>query len=139
MEKYCLFSKLVYDIDIAAGLGHNWPTMKIDPFYAEFGQLLQNARRSPKGTKLTQSDLADAVGLSRSSVANIEKGRQPVQLHLVVRMAQVLGVDISELIPRQPSPVISEESKLMRDALQQQGAPLDLLDRLRSHLPSGRN
>lgn len=34
----------------------------------------------------------DAVDLSRTSITNIEKGRQPVQLHQLVKFAESLGI-----------------------------------------------
>lgn len=40
---------------------------------------------------LSQNELAQRVGLSRASVANIEAGRQRVLLHQVLEFAHVLG------------------------------------------------
>lgn len=40
------------------------------------------------------------VGLSRASIANIERGSQKVLLHDVYRLAEVLGFrDVRELLP----------------------------------------
>jgi DNA-binding XRE family transcriptional regulator len=65
-------------------------------FYQEFGRKLAVQRRA---AKITQEALSKSVGLSRTSIVNIEKGRQPVQLHLVAKMASTLGVDTATLIP----------------------------------------
>jgi transcriptional regulator with XRE-family HTH domain len=43
--------------------------------------------------------LAPAVGLSRASVANVEKGRQAVALHVLVKFSEALGVLVGDLIP----------------------------------------
>lgn len=43
---------------------------------------------------LTQADLADLAGVSRSSVQSIESGRATVQLDLVVAIAEALGCDV---------------------------------------------
>lgn len=59
--------------------------------------------------KLTQDQLASAIGLSRGSIANIEQGRQQVLLQHAVGIARVLGVDLSELI--QESTLVQEERK----------------------------
>ena len=109
--------------------------MDVDGFYAEFGRLLQQARRphASRG-RLTQAELAEAVVLSRASVANIERGQQRVQLHVVVRIAEILDMDISELIPRQPTARTSDGSKLAA-ALQGQGASLKDIERALVHLP----
>lgn len=65
-------------------------------FYAAFGCMLARARR--KG-RISQEVLADALGLSRTSVTNIEKGRQPVQLYSLYLIARLLRVDVKELLP----------------------------------------
>jgi DNA-binding XRE family transcriptional regulator len=51
----------------------------------------------PEGTKLSQQELADAVGLSRASVVNVERGRHRVQIHLLYEIARVLGVEPQDL------------------------------------------
>jgi transcriptional regulator with XRE-family HTH domain len=67
-----------------------------EPFYRELGERLRRARQS---ARLTQGKLADAVQLSRSSIANIERGRQPIYIHALVRIAKRLQIPISNLIP----------------------------------------
>ena len=64
-------------------------------FYAEVGQLIANARNG----KATQELLAKRAGLTRTSIVNIEKGRQQIFLHTLVDVAKVLEVPISKLIP----------------------------------------
>ncbi|OLL18253.1 MULTISPECIES: helix-turn-helix transcriptional regulator [unclassified Rhodococcus (in: high G+C Gram-positive bacteria)] len=44
---------------------------------------------------LTQSELADLAGVSRSSVQSLESGRATVQLDLVVAIADALGCDLT--------------------------------------------
>lgn len=48
---------------------------------------------------MTQVAFAKAVGLSRTSITNIESGRQPVSLHTLYSMADILGVEVSDLLP----------------------------------------
>src|SRR5258707_332653 len=64
--------------------------------YIEFGS---NLRRQRSGVGLSQENLAKRVGLSRTSVTNIEKGRQQVALHMVYSFADALGVEPSSLLP----------------------------------------
>jgi DNA-binding XRE family transcriptional regulator len=66
------------------------------PFYNEFGKKLAEVRRT---ANVTQEALAKSVGMSRTSIVNIEKGRQPVHLHLVAKIATSLGTSVSVLIP----------------------------------------
>jgi len=40
-----------------------------------------------------------ALGLSRTSITNIERGRQPIQLHTLYKIADVLGVEPTALLP----------------------------------------
>src|SRR5579863_3338083 len=74
------------------------------PFYETLGQRLREARRS---AKLTQDDLARAVGISRTSITNIETGRQPLYVHVLMRIAEILGKSATDLMP--PPLVISAE------------------------------
>lgn len=67
-------------------------------FYADFGQKLANLRENQG---LTQAEFARKIGVSRASVANIERGEQRVYLHHLVNFAAALKLEsISELTPR---------------------------------------
>lgn len=63
-------------------------------FYAELGRRIGDARR---GLGLRQEDLARRLGVSRSSVANIEAGRQVVSSHMLFEMDQLLALDFEGL------------------------------------------
>ena len=65
-------------------------------FYTAFGRMLSDMRRKKR---VSQEMLADELGLSRTSITNIEKGRQPVQLHSLYVIARLLGTDVKELLP----------------------------------------
>lgn len=67
-----------------------------DPAYIVLGDRIR-ARREKLG--LTQQELAEAVGLSRTSVTNIERGRQAVLVHQLAIFAKALGVRTASLIP----------------------------------------
>ena len=64
--------------------------------YKTFGLKLRDAR---KRAGLTQVDLADRVGLSRTSITNIEKGRQGIPLHMLLQLASAVGVQAVGLLP----------------------------------------
>jgi len=65
-------------------------------FYRTFGIKLRQARQA---AGLTQEVLAERVGLSRPSIANIERGNQQVPLHMLASFASVLGKKPCDLLP----------------------------------------
>jgi transcriptional regulator with XRE-family HTH domain len=67
----------------------------VDWFYRGFGEKVRHAR----GRGLTQEELAARVKLSRTSIANIEAGRQRVPLHMIYTFAQALSVAPESLLP----------------------------------------
>ena len=65
--------------------------------YEAFGRLVAMHRKRIHG--LTQAKLGNAVGLSRTSITNIEKGRQHVLLHHLFALARALKVSPHALLP----------------------------------------
>lgn len=65
-------------------------------FYQEIGRRVRNAR---KARLLTQEALASLVSLTRTSITNIEKGRQKILLHTLADLAKVLHVSPTALLP----------------------------------------
>lgn len=76
--------------------------------YVEFGRNVRRLRER-EGLGLSQDALSKRVGLSRTSVTNIEKGRQQVPLHSLYAFADALGVEPTELLPDKKS--LSPERK----------------------------
>jgi transcriptional regulator with XRE-family HTH domain len=76
-------------------------------FYRAVGEKMRTARDS-KG--FTQEAIAASVGLSRTSLTNIEKGRQRLLLHTFIEIASALESSVADLLP-DPSPVLDEISK----------------------------
>lgn len=50
--------------------------------------------------KLTQTELGNKIGLSRSSIANIESGIQKVTIQTLYQMSFVLKVSIYDVLPK---------------------------------------
>jgi transcriptional regulator with XRE-family HTH domain len=71
---------------------------KANPVYAQIGKLIKDAR---KAAKLTQEKLGGKLSLSRTSIANIEKGRQQILVHTLLTIAQELRIPMNYLIPEQ--------------------------------------
>lgn len=56
---------------------------------------------------LTQGELSERIGLSRTSVTNIEVGRQKIPLHFLFILSSALGVDPGQLLPQKE--ILSEQ------------------------------
>lgn len=69
--------------------------MTPDAVYVRLGALLGIARRR-RG--LTQLQVADACGLTRASIANIEAGQQAIQVHTLIAACQTVGISPARLI-----------------------------------------
>lgn len=70
--------------------------MEHQQLYHWIGQHIADIRRQKK---VSQTFLAKKVGLSQSSIANIEKGRQQAPLHILLIIAAILGVPATDIIP----------------------------------------
>lgn len=67
-----------------------------DLVYQHVGSRVRT-RRTHLG--LSQGELADRVNLQRTSITNLEKGRQKIPLHVLYNVAEALDVDINTLLP----------------------------------------
>jgi len=65
--------------------------------YIELGKRIKSAR----GKRFSQADLAKASLLSRTSITNIEKGRQHLPLHTLYAIANALEIHVGDLLPDQ--------------------------------------
>mgnify|MGYP000560104165 CR=1 FL=1 len=67
---------------------------------------------------LQQKELADLVGVTRTSISNIEHGKQALSLRLFCKIADALNENPGELLNRilesKPEPSVSKED--VRDA-----------------------
>jgi transcriptional regulator with XRE-family HTH domain len=75
------------------------PDDDVRAFYEELGSRVREAR---KARSMTQGQLALRLGLTRTSVVNLEAGRQGIPVHTLVRAATALGVAITSLVPEHP-------------------------------------
>lgn len=64
-------------------------------FLEQFGRAVRRLREE---RSLTQGELAKQIGLSRTSVTNLESGRQNPPLSLLPELSSALGVDVITLI-----------------------------------------
>ncbi len=70
-----------------------------DRLYQLIGEKIKTYRKSQG---LTQADLAAKLGFERTSITNIESGKQHTPLHLLYRICVFLEIDIKDLMPNIP-------------------------------------
>ncbi len=68
----------------------------MNDLYYEIGKRIK-AERETLG--FAQKELADEVRLTRTSIVNIEAGRQRLPIHVLYAIADALGVSVSCLLP----------------------------------------
>ena len=75
----------------------NFKSSHSDNVYIEIGKRIAAARVA---SGMTQAELAEAISLSRTSVTNIEVGRQKILVHMLLEIAALLRVEVSKLLPQ---------------------------------------
>jgi transcriptional regulator with XRE-family HTH domain len=76
-----------------------------DILYQIIGERIRNVR-SEQG--ISQAELADKLGISRTSIVNIEAGRQRPPLHLLWKIADELDTEVVLLVPRKQELKVNE-------------------------------
>ena len=69
------------------------------PFLRMVGGRIRLARQA---AGLSQTELADFACLARTSIANLEAGRQDTTICRLALIAQKLGLDVAELVKPEP-------------------------------------
>jgi transcriptional regulator with XRE-family HTH domain len=72
-------------------------TDSISLLYKDFGA---QVRKHRERLEFTQEELGLQIGLSRTSITNIERGRQHMALHQIFEISRVLKIPPSTLLPR---------------------------------------
>ncbi|RFZ92944.1 XRE family transcriptional regulator [Mucilaginibacter conchicola] len=65
-------------------------------FYEKIGERIRNYRLT---AGINQEVFSELLNMTRSSVVNIEKGRQRPSLYLLITIANILKVDYIDLVP----------------------------------------
>lgn len=96
------YQRNVSHIDIAGWTGYPFhmthSTIDVDRLYQRIGKAIHDLRQAKK-PRLTQAGLAELLGVTRTSITNIEKGEQRIPLHLLYMLCAKLSVQISDVIP----------------------------------------
>jgi transcriptional regulator with XRE-family HTH domain len=80
--------------------------------YREIGKMVRDAREA---AALTQGLLAQHVGLTRTSITNIERGQQKIQIHTLYAIAEALNVRVATLLPTGASGSVEDPRDLPGD------------------------
>lgn len=65
-----------------------------------YAELAQNIRAYRKDIKMSQAELAEKVGLTRTSIVNAEGNKQQrIPLSVIYRIAHAFGCDVGEILP----------------------------------------
>jgi DNA-binding XRE family transcriptional regulator len=71
------------------------PPKQIEPIYVAIGAKMMMLRNA---LGLTQDEVAKRIGLTRTSIVNIEAARQRILLHDIERIASALGTTPKHLL-----------------------------------------
>jgi len=80
-------------------------------FNEELGRLIRQARSG----KMTQAELGERIGLSRTAITNIECGRQRLLVDQLAEIADALDIPATELLP----PRSNEEQPTLQHSVRQ--------------------
>lgn len=72
--------------------------MNEELIYGEIGRRIREAREE---NKLTQEDLGKLVNLTRTSITNIERGKQKIPIDSLYYFAKILNVNVFSLLPNE--------------------------------------
>jgi len=66
-------------------------------FYTQQTPPQNNVSAVRRAAKMSQADLAEAIGVTRQTIIAIEKGNYTPSIVLVLKLAKVLGTPVQEL------------------------------------------
>jgi transcriptional regulator with XRE-family HTH domain len=78
--------------------------------YEDVGRRIRDVRLE-RG--ISQEELAAALSLTRTSVTNIERGRQRILVHTLLQVAEVLGTHVGKLLPSVESITSMEAEEIL--------------------------
>ncbi len=90
--------------------------MNPESIYRHIGAVIRRGRKRLK-PRLTQEELAQRVGISRASLANIETGRQSVLVHQLYALAAALDLAPADFLPPTEADPRADWDELLPDDL----------------------
>lgn len=68
----------------------------VSTLYKILGARIKKVRQDKS---MSQDDLSEKINISRTSIVNIEQGRQKPPLHVIYKLADVLDIEPHDLLP----------------------------------------
>lgn len=102
--------------------------------YAMLGERILRLRRM-QSPLMSQERLAKILGLTRTSVTNIERGKQKVTLDTLYRVCETFGIQVTDLMPAL-SEVARAADQSVVVAGQAYALPAKTADSVKRYLPS---
>ncbi len=85
------------------------------------GERIKEVRQS---VGMNQQELADKINLTRTSISNIEAGRQLAPLDVLYKICHTLGTELPFLLPNYTDVVLlSDEDESLSDKLKTKNVP----------------
>ena len=103
--------------------------------YGELGKRVQQLRRM-QSPLMSQAQLATILGLTRTSVTNMERGTQKITLGTLYRLCETFGKSVAELLPEVVD-VSGGADQSVTVAGQVYALPAKTADSVRRFLPAG--
>lgn len=101
-----------------------------DDFYHSIGDTIRQLRKS---NNLSQQELASAIDLTRSSLAQIESADQAISAYHLYKVSRVLGIDLCEVMNKTiKEPPSFDKESATRINPEKQDEIINTLDKLRA-------
>jgi transcriptional regulator with XRE-family HTH domain len=91
----------------------------VEGLYPAIGRKIRAARECST-PRLSQDKLAKRLGISRASIVNIEAGRQRAPLNLLWKIAHLLNVELTILIPQRAELLAIDTAVELNDKMRKQ-------------------
>lgn len=101
-------------------------TQQREELYVLMGKKIKKKREE---RKFSQKKLADYSGIARTTLINIEGGKQSVSLHTFISISKYLGCNFEELLPD-----LNEIKSIGRSEIRSKRVPQITADEIRSIL-----
>lgn len=91
----------------------------VEGLYPAVGRKIRDVRERAT-PRLSQDKLAKRLGISRASIVNIEAGRQHAPLNLLWKIAELLGTELTTLIPQRAELLAIDTAVKLNDKMRKQ-------------------
>ena len=111
-HKHVCYKHVFIQVDLC------WSKTVLSVLMTDFDEIYRGVGRKIRQTRenqhLSQDSLAKRLGISRTSMVNIEAGRQRAPLHLLWQIAELLETKVTLLIPS-PEELLAPRDEIMLD------------------------